>query len=349
MSEIFRFSTFHRVVGLCLTVCLTTLFAETVAAEGKPTSILAKRIGGHIHPSICKTKAGTLLVVFKGDNVLLRSRSEDGGITWDEPLPIQTSAKRPDVIREVTKFEIYPGTVDTLPDGRIVTTWNYIADDKANDGYYERALLYSISKDDGLTWSDQQLIGPVEGKHLGAVRHNVLPWNGGQWLLPLRTGPPRLFDPASGKLEIFPVATVGGKQHEFQQIIRSAKSTLLAMGPELLRSTDNGATWTAVAGFPVSPPDRDNLEGRFITALSNGGVVVTWGVGSDNTGLRFAYSANDGLTWNQEPVTLLPETKIAARYYSARTIQLDGDHVGSVYMNSAGVHFLRVPIERLAE
>jgi hypothetical protein len=26
-----------------------------------------------------------------------------------------------------------------LPDGRLIVTWNYIADDKAKDRYYERA------------------------------------------------------------------------------------------------------------------------------------------------------------------------------------------------------------------
>ncbi len=323
-------------------------FISNVMADSKPVSILAARIGGHIHPSICRTQQGTLVVVFKGANVLMCSRSADGGQTWSKLAPIATSAKRPDVIREVKKFEVYPGTADALPDGRILVTWNYIADDKANDGYYQRALLYSISEDDGQTWSEQQLIGPIDGQHLGAVRHNVLAWGKERWLLPLRVGPPRIVQPRSGELTVFPVVGPDNKQHEFQQIIRTTKGSLLAMGPVLLHSVDDGKTWKSIDGFPAIPDKRDNAEGRFLTALSDGRVLVTWGVGHANKGLRFNLSEDDGQTWRGDrTVVLLPETKIAARYYSARTIQLDERSVGTVYMNRDGVHFLEVGLDQL--
>jgi hypothetical protein len=320
-------------------------------AEDVPVAVLAKKIGGHIHPSICMTKKGTLLVVFKGNNVLMCSRSTDQGKTWSVPSRIKTSAMRPDSIRKAPRFEVYPGTADTLPDGRVLVTWNYIADDKNNDGYYERALLYSISKDDGRSWSEQQLIGPVEGKHLGAVRHNVLPWSDGHWLLPLRTGMPRLFHPATGTLRDFRVAAdtaaKKGKQHEFQQITRTSTGALLAMGPELLHSNDDGKNWQVIKDFPVTSKSRDNLEGRYLTALTNGGALVTWGIGQDNKGLRYTYSSDGGLTWNQKSVTVLPNTHVIARYYSARTIQLDEAHIGSVFMNPTGIYFMRVALERL--
>ncbi|WP_145055087.1 sialidase family protein [Lignipirellula cremea] len=308
-------------------------------------SILAAKIGGHIHPSICRSAAGTLVVVYKGANVLMCSRSTDGGATWDSPQPIPTTAKRPEVIRAAPVFEVYPGTIDLLPDGRLLTTWNYIADDRKKDNYYERALLYSLSSDDGKTWSDQALIGPIEGKHLGAVRHNVLPWSDGRWLLPLRVGPPRVFDPKSDELSVLPVSD-SEKQYAFQQIVRTAKGTLLAMGPVFLRSTDEGVHWQAIENFPAAP-DGDSAEGRYLTTLENGDLLVTWGVGTANQGLRFNHSTDDGRTWSQKTVTLLPETPIAARYYSARTVQVDEQHVGTVYMNRNGVHFLKTPIARL--
>jgi hypothetical protein len=257
-----------------------------------------------------------------------------------------TSAKRPDVIRDTKIFEVYPGTADVLPDDRVLVTWNYIADEKKKDGYYERALLYSLSTDQGQTWSEQALIGPVEGKHLGAVRHNVLPWNDGQWLLPLRVGPPRLFDPKTGALTVFPVASPDKKQHSSQQIVRTPKGTLLAMGPVMLRSTDAGAMWAIVEGFR-SVPDIDTAEGRYLTVLKDGGLLVTFGVGNANKGLSYNYSGDDGLTWNNDrTVVLLPDTNIAARYYSARTIQLDDAHVGTVFLGS-GVKFLKVSLDRL--
>lgn len=331
---------------LCGVTCLS--LGNNLEAEWEPVSILAARIGGHVHPSICRAHDGTLIVVYKGDNVLMCARSTDLGASWSQPSAIATSAHRPSVIREVKIFEVYPGTADTLPDGRILVTWNYIANDKANDGYYQRALLYTISKDQGGTWSDQQLIGPVAGEHLGAVRHNVLAWTDGRWLLPLRVGPPRLFDPANRRLETFPLVGPDGKQHEFQQIVRTAEVSLLAMGPSLLRSTDDARSWSEIDGFPAVPDKRDNAEGRHLTVLADGRVLVTWGVGNDNQGLRYNLAVDDGKTWNaKRSVTLLPDTPIAARYYSARTIQLDERSLGTVFMNRNGVHFLRVPLSVL--
>ena len=237
-----------RLVMLAVTLLPIQVTGSRLQAEDSPV-LVGTSATGHIHPSICRTKDGTLIVVFKGLNGLMCSRSADDGQTWEKSEPIATTAKRPDVIREVKTFEIYPGTADVLSDDRVLVTWNYIADDKANDGYYERALLYTISTDQGRTWSEQGLIGPVDGKHLGAVRHNVLPWSEGRWLLPLRAGPPRLFVPKTGELTVFPLTGPDNKQHSFQQIVRTTKGTLLAMGPVLLRSTDEGRHWATVDGF----------------------------------------------------------------------------------------------------
>jgi hypothetical protein len=331
------------VAALCL------ILTGKLQAEDMPVTILAARISGHVHPSICRTSNGTLVVVYKGANVLMCARSTDDGNSWSQPVPIATSAHRPAEIRQVKKFEVYPGTVDMLSNDRVLVSWNYIADDKADDGYYERALLYTVSSDLGRTWSEQKLIGPVDGTHLGAIRHNVLPWTEGRWLLPLRVGPPRLFDPLTGRLTVFPLVGPDGEQHEFQQIIRTAKGTMLAMGPMLLHSRDEGREWASIANFPALPSSRDNAEGRYLTTLRDGRVLVTWGVGHDNKGLRFNLSSDDGKTWSGDrTVILLPETNIAARYYSARTVQLDNQHVGTVFMNSAGVHFLKVRLDRLA-
>lgn len=317
-----------------------------ITAEDQPV-LVGTGSSGHVHPSICRTKDGTLIVVFKGANVLMCSRSIDSGQTWSKPEPIATTAKRPDVIREVKVFEVYPGTADVLPDDRVLVTWNYIADDKKTDGYYERALLYTISTDQGRTWSEQALIGPVDGKHLGAVRHNVLPWPDGRWLLPLRVGPPRLFDPKTGELSVFPLTGPDNKQHSFQQIVRTPKGTLLAMGPVMLRSTDEGRTWSLVEGFRAVP-DIDTAEGRYLTVLRDGRILVTFGVGTANKGLSYNFSADDGLTWNNDrTVVLLPERNIAARYYSARTVQLDDHHIGTVFLSS-GVQFLKVSLDRIA-
>src|SRR5262245_16267169 len=246
------------IVGVCWLLVLAV--SATLQADDQPVDIVSARISGHIHPSICRTTDGTLVVVYKGGSGLMCARSTDDGATWRDPAAIPTTTKRPDVIREVKKFEVYPGTADLLPDDRILVTWNYIADDKKNDGYYERALLYTLSTDQGRTWTDQGLIGPADGKHLGAVRHNVLPWHDGLWLLPLRVGPPRLFNPQTGEQKVYPLTSHTGKQHAFQQIVRTAKGSLIAMGPEFLRSTDEGKSWNSIPDFPAVP-DGDSAEG----------------------------------------------------------------------------------------
>jgi len=331
-------------------LCTPTVLLPVLLADEQPVIVApSPKAGGHIHPSICRTKDGTLVVVYKGPQVLMRARSTDGGKTWEQPEAITTSARRPDVIRATKIYEVYPGTADILPDDRVLVTWNYIADEKAKDGYYERALLYSLSADQGRTWSEQQLIGPVDGKHLGAVRHNVLPWGDDRWLLSLRAGPPRLFDAKTSHLAIFPVVGPDGKQHSFQQIVRTAKGSLLAMGPVFLRSTDDGKSWTAIPNFPAIP-DGDSAEGRYLTTLTDGRVLVTWGVGTANKGLRYNFSADDGQTWNTgHTVILLPDTNVAARYYSARTVQVDDQHIGTVYLSGSTVYFLKAPMDRVAK
>jgi len=168
-------------------------------------------------------------------------------------------------------------------------------------------------------------------------------------LFPLRVEPPRLFDANTGGTTVFPLTGPDGTQHSFQQILRTVKGTLLAMGPVLLGSTDQGRTWNAIGTFrPVA--DVDTAEGRYLTALSDGRVLVTCGIGHGNKGLRYDYSDDDGQTWNNDrTVVLLPDTSVAARYYSARTIQLDDQHVGTVFMNGQGVHFLKMRLDRIAK
>lgn len=65
-------------------------------------------------------------------------------------------------------------------------------------------------------------------------------------------------------------------------------------------------------------------------------------------GLRYNFSADDGRNWNNDhTAALLPEAIIAARYYSARTVQLDDRHVGTVFIQG-GVSNLKVSLDRVA-
>jgi hypothetical protein len=60
----------------------------------QPVAVLDAVISGHIHPSICQTPNGVLVVVYQGKEVLMCARSTDGGQTWTTPVAIATTAKR---------------------------------------------------------------------------------------------------------------------------------------------------------------------------------------------------------------------------------------------------------------
>lgn len=75
-------------------VAASFLPANKAPAGKKPVSILATRIGGHIHPSIRRTKDGTLVVVYKGTNVLMCARSTNDGKTWSQPQSIARTSFR---------------------------------------------------------------------------------------------------------------------------------------------------------------------------------------------------------------------------------------------------------------
>jgi len=70
------------------------------------------------------------------------TRSTDGGKTWSEPT----------LFPHTIKTQVYPGSLTTLADGRIVHAWNvwFEPEDKKKS----RFVAYSISSDDGLTWGD---------------------------------------------------------------------------------------------------------------------------------------------------------------------------------------------------
>jgi hypothetical protein len=171
------------------------------SALPEPAVLVRGKMAGHVHPSACVARSGAVLVFYRGANVLMRVRSRDGGQTWDKPVPVAMTAERPDFVPVVPDVEVYPGTADTLSDGRILLTWNYIARDPAK-AYNLRPLLFSLSKDEGETWSKPQCFGPLDGQHLGAMRNSVLEWSPGTWLLGRREGAPVLHDTQTGAVTL---------------------------------------------------------------------------------------------------------------------------------------------------
>ena len=323
------------------TIFIFLLAAFTAFADVVPWPIVQGSLSGHVHPSLARTKDGTLVVVFQGKGMLMRSRLKPGAENWEAARLIPGTDWRPAYIPKTPHVEIYPCSLDRLPDDRLLVTWNYIGADKAKD-YYARPLVASLSADAGLTWSKPVILGPFENKDLGAMRHSMLPLTKSRWLLPLRQIAPVVFHEETRTLTPFPIKTADGKSHVAVQIIRTAKGTLLAMAPDLLRSTDGGKLWQRVPKFP-GIAKGDNAQGRFLTPLDDGRVVLTWGVGTDNKGIRYNVLADDGQTWGATQ-HVLKENDVTARYGSPRTVQLGKNKIGTVYFNRFGLYLIRVTL-----
>ena len=101
----------------------------TATSELEPVQVASADIHGqgHVHPSIALAPDGAIVIVFAADetaasgkDVLLVTRSVDGGDSFSEPVPIPCTRRRPPEIRDTGQFEVYPGTLDLLPDGRLL-------------------------------------------------------------------------------------------------------------------------------------------------------------------------------------------------------------------------------------
>jgi hypothetical protein len=69
--------------------------------------------------------------------------------------------------------------------------------------------------------------------------------------------------------------------------------------------------------------------------------------------MHYCISKDDGKTWDAESaVTILADTMIVGRYYQPKTIQLDDDTLGTVFIKGPqstmeGIFFVKVPLAML--
>ena len=328
-------------------------------AQGNPSQPIriADAIGGHVHPAVCTTKSGDLLVVYNkeggGGKELLLSRSTDGGGTWSISKPIS-------VIRNCS---IYPGSLTTFSDGRILLNWSCYRE--SGDNLW-RQPQFSISSDDGETWSEPCDYPIPDCSNYTCMRHAALEWGLDEWLCPFydRTV---LYNVRMNKI----TPCGDGRNHGMVPIVRTSQGTLISGAPQTvapvpvgvpgnmvrgLRSTDNGLMWDALNCFP-----HFGVAGYDLTVLNNGWTILTYivyGVGVDGEfSYEIARSRDDGKTWEFDAAYEVhnPGRRIMGRGWP-RTVQIDNETLGTVFYDldteqtgGQGVFIVRMPLTNLGK
>ena len=307
------------------------------AAEPEGLIRIGDPVGGHIHPAVCLTKKGTLVVIYGRVNHrdLRITRSTDGGRTWSPPTEFTHTVGK----------SFYPGSLTTMANGDLVHAWNRWSTD-TNESE-PRSVSYSVSGDDGLTWGEPRAF-PRDLKARSVIRHPLVEVSAGKWLVSLddRT---LLWDAAAQTAAPFG----DGRVHGLVPIVRTPKGTYVS--GQGLRSTDDGKTWTPIADFPNVKEQGWRHE---MVCLSNGLLLASeiLGPGVGGERIRYRISRDDGQTWKESDSYEYynPGRPIGGRA-CPRTVELDRDTIGVVFYDvdakqpgGPGVFFLRIPLAKLA-
>jgi Neuraminidase (sialidase) len=258
------------------------------------------------------------------------------GKTWSKPV----------LFPHTTETQVYPGSLTTLSDGRLVHAWNvwFNVDDKKKS----RHVAFSISDDDGITWSQPKNINKNKDVKIESViRHPIVEIAKDKWLLPLmdRTV---LYNPTTGEESTFG----DGRNHGLVPIVKTPKSTLIS--GKGMRSTDEGKTWIEVKPFP----DVSTQGWRHqMICLENGllisSQIVGPGVGGDV--INYLVSKDDGKTWHMDkPIEFYNPSRPIGGRACPRSVMLDAQTLGTIFYDTdakqaggSGVFFRTMPISLL--
>jgi hypothetical protein len=342
-----------------MNVCTILLIACCAAPVPEQPVRVADVISGHIHPALAVTRSGTLLAVYNkqggGGKELLLCGSADGGKSWTKPVAVPG----------IKDCSIYPGSLTTLSDGRVVLAWACYRYQGANDKYF-RSVHYCVSSDEGATWTPPRDLPLADPSKFSALRYPLLELSPTRWVWPLydRT---IVFDEKSGEVTPFG----DGRDHGMVPIVRTSRGTLISGAPyerrgalagmpgklvRGLRSTDGGQTWQALNAFPPF-----GVAGYDLTALPDGRVVLTSIVYAKDVEGELAYelsvSRDDGQTWDAAKAVRIydPGRRIPGRGWP-RTVLISSDTLGTLFFDldaqqvgGPGLFFLRTPLAALAE
>ncbi len=275
-------------------------------------------VSGHIHPALAITNKGTLVATYCKSEYkpFLITRSTDQGKTWSKPA----------LVPHTSKSDVYPGSLTALSDGRLVHAWNvwYSAGEKQKS----RFVAYSISADDGLTWSQPQALAKANHEKTGSVvRHPFVELTPTRWLIPLmdRT----IVWDADQKSEA-PFAS--GENHGLVPIVSLGKATLVSgMGK---RTDDAGKTWTEIKPFPDV---RSQGWRHQMIGLKNGTLLASRieGPGVGGLKIQFVLSRDGGRSWDlDQPVEFYDPGRPIGGRACPKTVEMEGGTLGTIFYDT---------------
>ncbi len=320
-----------------LVVINCVVAASASAAEDQPLVVQRVADGiqatkgnrGHVHPAICVAKDGTVVIAHYAEAAkrIFVLRSTDGGRWFSEAGEVPN----------VGEGNPYPGALTALSDGRIVLTWNsWLAWPDVNSG---RRPAYAVSSDTGKTWSAPTML-PLEYHRDTWIRHRLLERSKHEWLFPMSDRVISV-DPETGKISTpFPSLTAYSGP-----LVRTKLGTL--QHGNGYRSTDDGRTWSKVAGFPsVSDYKTDLL------ALTNGWLVAA--VAKDSQTFWLNVSFDDGASWQLSRRWVIYDPGHEIGRACPQLAQLDDGHLGIAFWDhyrdqpgGPGVYFARLKLDEL--
>jgi hypothetical protein len=313
---------------------------QGAAQQAAPLIRIDSGVSGHIHPSLCVTKKGTLVAVYCKSEYkpCLIARSTDGGKTWFKPT----------LFPHTIDVAVYPGSLTALADGRLVHAWNVwfsVANKRKS-----RHVAYSTSSDDGLTWSPpKNLAKNSDPKIESVIRHPIVELSSTEWLLPLshRTV---VYNPQTGQERPFG----DGANHGLVPIVHTPRGTLVS--GKGLRSTDGGKTWQATKPFPDVSSQGWRHE---MIVLKNGWLLASQIVGPGTGGdkINFVVSRDDGQSWDlARPFEFYNPGRPIGGRACPRTVQIDDNILGTIFYDvdahqagGAGVFFRATPLTQLGQ
>lgn len=238
---------------------------------------------GSAFPYLCQLSDGRILAdhqmgqAFESvDGASYLSESRDGGVTWSKPWKIFPHSNDPFPKSESSK-------VTQLPDGRLVCLgYRFFRDDPdkpmgnpETGGLLDDEIFFSISGDEGRTWSEPQIVGCAWGNHVEASAPLTV-LQDGSWATPI-TGFAKWDGTSSGR-------NCG----------------------RLLRSYDQGKTWNDDTVCMAFPGDTVTCFEQRMCQTEDGTIIVIGWNEDLVTGQRLpnhiAFSFDNGKTFS-DPVS----------------------------------------------